>query len=281
MKSKLEKILKGIFLSSIGSLIANNEAQAVTYNLSNLKENNTKKIEENKSNDNTQKYILKIHDDNSYLIAGHRSHRSHSSHRSHYSHRSSSSGSSYSSGSSSSGSTTTTTTRIYSLGDRTISIGISGKDVRELATLLIKIEYLTENLLIKDNLGNVTCCRNMSEAIKKFQRTNSLTVDGMAGKTTINTLKTYAANYSKPVTSLGTNPKINLGDRILKKGMQGTDVTQLKNILIDKGYLSGTIAKGSTLFDTEIEKAVIKFQEKTGIDADGIVEVQTVYFLKK
>lgn len=134
---------------------------------------------------------------------------------------------------------------------------------------------------MKDNLGNVTCCSNMSDAIKKFQRTNNLTVDGMAGKTTINTLKTYAANYSKPVTSPGTNQKINLGDRILKKGMQGTDVTQLKNILIDKGYLSGPLAKGPTLYDVEIEKAVIKFQKKTGIDADGIVEVQTVYFLKK
>lgn len=91
MKNKLEKILKGIFLSSVGSLMANNGDQAISYNLSNLENNNDKKIEESKSNDNSQKYILKIHDDDSYLIAGHRSHRSHSSHRSHYSHRSSSS----------------------------------------------------------------------------------------------------------------------------------------------------------------------------------------------
>ena len=75
--------------------------------------------------------------------------------------------------------------------------------------------------------------------------------------------------------------KYNLGDRILKKQMQGYDVTQLKNILIDKGYLSGKLLKGTSLFDEETEKAVIKFQKSIGIDADGIVETQTVYFLKK
>lgn len=63
--------------------------------------------------------------------------------------------------------------------------------------------------------------------------------------------------------------------------MTGTDVTQLKNILIDKKYLSGSFAKGTILFDNEIEKAVISFQNKIGIDADGIVDTQTVYFLKK
>ena len=40
-------------------------------------------------------------------------------------------------------------------------------------------------------------------------------------------------------------------------------------------------AKGTTLFDNEIEKAVIAFQNNIGIDADGIVDTQTVYFLKK
>lgn len=35
--------------------------------------------------------------------------------------------------------------------------------------------------------------------------------------------------------------------------MQGYDVTQLKNILIDKGYLSGKTTQGN-LFDEETEK---------------------------
>ena len=66
---------------------------------------------------------------------------------------------------------------------------------------------------------------------------------------------------------------MNLGDRVLKKGTRGRDVTRLKNILIDKGFLTGPFVKGETLFDDATEKAVIKFQESIGIDADGIVEV--------
>jgi len=285
MKNKYAQILKGIFISSVGSLVANNEIQATPYKLSNLENENDEKIGQAKSNDNTQKYILKIHDDDSYLITGHRSHRSHSSHQSHYSHRSSSTGSTYNNSSSSttekSTTTTTTTTRIYSLGDRVISQGTTGKDVRELANLLVKIDYISDTILIKDNFGNVTYCKNMSNAIKKFQQINNLKVDGIVGITTINLLKSYAVNYSRSTSISTIVQKINLGDRILKKGMEGTDVTQLKNILIDKGYLSGILAKGSTLFDADIENAVIKFQKYTGIDTDGIVEIQTVYFLKK
>ena len=56
--------------------------------------------------------------------------------------------------------------------------------------------------------------------------------------------------------------KYNLGDRILKKQMQGYDVTQLKNILIDKGYLSGKLLKGTSLFDEETEKALISAIEE-------------------
>lgn len=36
--------------------------------------------------------------------------------------------------------------------------------------------------------------------------------------------------------------------------MRGHDVTQLKNILIDKGHLSGNLLKGESLFDEATEK---------------------------
>lgn len=78
-----------------------------------------------------------------------------------------------------------------------------------------------------------------------------------------------------------TTTKYNLGDRVLRRGMSGTDVTHLKNILIDKKHLSGALVKGITLFDEEIEKAVKVFQNKLGIDVDGVVDAQTAYFLKK
>jgi len=60
MKRRFEEILKGIFLSSLGSLIANNEAQPLTYELSTLGDNRITKTDENKFKDNGQKYILTI-----------------------------------------------------------------------------------------------------------------------------------------------------------------------------------------------------------------------------
>lgn len=293
MKDKFEKILKKIFLSSVGSIIATNGIQAVPYNLSKVENSNKdKRLEESKQKDNSLKHILKMYEDNSYLIAGHRSHRSHSSHQSHSSHsshRSSSYGGSTQTPFKStynSSSNTETVSKIYSLGERSIFQGISGNDVRELANLLIKIGYITEKDLTKDVWGNITCCSKLTDAIKKFQKSVDLSIDGIAGRTTIQALKDYSINYDNNIQSLVSTPhyeaeKINLGDRVLKKGMKGTDVTQLKNILIDKGFLSASIAKGSTLFDNTIEKAVIDFQEKTGIDTDGIVDTQTAYFLKK
>lgn len=77
-------------------------------------------------------------------------------------------------------------------------------------------------------------------------------------------------------------PKVyNLGDRVLKKEMRGADVTQLKNILIDKGFLEKPFVKGETLFDTAIETALKRFQDSIGIDTTGKVDAQTFYFLKK
>ncbi len=161
-----------------------------------------------------------------------------------------------------------------------MTVGTSGDDVRELANLLIKADYITESALLKDNYGNVIYCINIANAVKKIQSLNNLKVDGIAGKSTINALRNITKNVAKPTTTIGEIQKIQLGDRILKKGMEGTDVTQLKNILIAKGYISDKLAKGATLFDKKIEKALVKFQEKIGIDADGILDVQTLYFIK-
>jgi len=110
----------------------------------------------------------------------------------------------------------------------------------------------------------------MENAIKQFQKEVGLVVDGKAGTTTIDHIKVYQPDSY-----------IDLGDRVLKSGMRGTDVTQLINILIDKEYLPGPLLKGSSLFDGSVSTAVIAFQKATGIDADGIVNTQTIYFLKK
>ena len=164
------------------------------------------------------------------------------------------------------------------LGERSIIRGSSGKDVEELANILIKTLYINEIDIEKDYLGNVIYSTKLENAIKRIQKDSGQTVDGIAGKNTIKAIEKIIQNQSKEENETS---KFDLGDRVLKKNMHGYDVTQLKNILIDKKFLSGNLVKGASLFDNETEKAVIKFQQSIGIDADGIVETQTVYFLKK
>lgn len=170
-----------------------------------------------------QKYIIKFGSDNSYVIAGHRSHRSHSSHRS---HRSSSSGgydytpsksSTYSSNTSASKNSTTKTlvdtsskekqmqqvsTRptvktsdyFYNLGDRTISLGACGTDVKILAALLVKHGFLAQESLENNLAGYPICNAPMVAAIKSFQKTVGLVVTGSADATTIRALRDYDKN---------------------------------------------------------------------------------------
>jgi murein L,D-transpeptidase YcbB/YkuD len=75
----------------------------------------------------------------------------------------------------------------------------------------------------------------------------------------------------------------NLGDRLLKKGMKGTDVKELIDILIQKGYFKKNDSENSDYneFTLEVENSVKNFQKVNSIKADGIVGSTTVFYLKK
>lgn len=208
MKPRIHDFIKGIFLTSIATLSGTDGHATESIIISDT--NADTQISQDKSKPElSKKLLLKINNDNSYLLAGHRSHRSHSSHRSHYSSQTgSSTGSSSRSSSGSSG---------YSGSS---SSGNSSSTLR----------------------------KDTSSQIAK---------------------KVYI-----------------LGDRILKKGMKGHDVTELRNILVKKNYIKlkegeEKVLVGETLFDEDIEKAVKQFQKDHQLSADGVVGTSTVYYLKK
>lgn len=68
------------------------------------------------------------------------------------------------------------------------------------------------------------------------------------------------------------------GSRVLKRGMQGTDVIELQLILRKKGYKDIAL---DGHFGEEVEKAVKEFQKKMEIEETGKADVTTIYFLKK
>ena len=76
---------------------------------------------------------------------------------------------------------------------------------------------------------------------------------------------------------------LKLGDRNLKLGMSGSDVTQLINILIKKGYLKlenqETQVTGSYTYDETIEAVVKQYQKDKGLVSDGTCGVTTTYYL--
>jgi murein L,D-transpeptidase YcbB/YkuD len=98
--------------------------------------------------------------------------------------------------------------------------------------------------------------------------------------TSSNNVEVKSRNNSTDTTS-NSYETINLGDRILKKGMIGNDVLQLEKILIEKNFLTENPNNESMLFDERIENAVISFQKSIGLLADGVVGSKTVSHLKE
>ncbi len=69
-----------------------------------------------------------------------------------------------------------------------------------------------------------------------------------------------------------------LGDRTLYNGMSNSDVTELQNVLDDKGYFDYHTATG--YFGNITEEGVRDFQRSAGIGVDGVVGPKTVSALK-
>jgi len=219
MKLKFKNLLSLMLVAATAKVSGNpivNDSQNTNFT-SNDNDNESTLVQKNQKL--IQKYIIKKWDGDDYLIAGH---RSHTSHRSHISHRSSSGGyysapskkstpsksySSPSSSSSSSNSSSSTTTypsnatkektinytspRICNIGERIISSGACGTDVKVLASLLVKHGYLDESEIKTDDQGYACCDEKMTAAIIQFQKDAKLTADGYAGAATIKALKEW------------------------------------------------------------------------------------------
>lgn len=77
----------------------------------------------------------------------------------------------------------------YSLGDRVIMRGDSGKDVRTVANILVKKLYMSEDSIIYTEGGGVLYEGELVRAVKYFQRFNGFYEDGIIGPTLIKALR--------------------------------------------------------------------------------------------
>lgn len=81
------------------------------------------------------------------------------------------------------------------LGDRILKNGMSGEDVKELQTDLIRLGYDLGRYGADGDFGDAT-----EEAVKQFQRDKKLTVDGEVGENTCAALEKALSKLERPVT---------------------------------------------------------------------------------
>ena len=133
-----------------------------------------------------------------------------------------------------------------------LRLGSSGSKVRTLQNRLIQLGYLGGKATGDYDEATET-------AVRAFQkRTKGLWEDGVAGPDTLAALYSdSAAKASGLVASTGET---------LEKGSEGDAVRALQKRLKELGYLSGTV-DGS--YGIATEAAVIAFQQRNGLKADG------------
>ncbi|MBQ8074162.1 MAG: peptidoglycan-binding protein, partial [Clostridia bacterium] len=136
--------------------------------------------------------------------------------------------------------------------DYYLQLGASGAKVRTLQNRLIQLGWL-------GGKATGTYDEATEAAVRAFQKkTKGLWEDGIAGPDTLRAL--YASGAAKASTAAASTGET------LEKGSEGDAVRALQRRLKELGYLSGTV-DGS--FGIATEAAVIAFQQRNGLTADG------------
>lgn len=84
----------------------------------------------------------------------------------------------------------------------------------------------------------------------------------------------YGTTYSAPKPAPKTYKTYNLGDRTLKSGLYGNDVSKLTSLLVSKKYMNGswiTMQKGYPVYNARVVSAVKRFQKDAGKSQDGVM----------
>lgn len=127
-----------------------------------------------------------------------------------------------------------------------LSNGARGQAVKTLQTKLDNLNYYNYN--IDGIYGAIT-----TNAVKKFQRTKDLKVDGIAGPKTLG--------------SLFGNSSVHSSNKLLRIGSRGQAVSNLQSKLHSLGYYS---YKVDGIYGAITDRAVRSFQRANGLAVDGI-----------
>ena len=141
----------------------------------------------------------------------------------------------------------------------TLQKGDKGTEVKKLQERLKELGYYTGS--INSSYNNATV-----EAVKAFQKRNSLTVDGICGTATLRKLNSTSAVKNKV-------EEVKQDDGVLEKGDKGDEVKAVQERLQELGYYTD-LCNGN--FGTNTFNAVKAFQKNNGLTEDGRVTKATL-----
>lgn len=147
----------------------------------------------------------------------------------------------------------------------TLKRGMTSDAVKNLQVRLKELGYFTSNAT--GFFGSATLA-----AVKAFQQANNLQADGIAGSATQTLLfaSDTQSNSSTETTETGTTYAT------LKQGMKSASVTTMQKKLKDLGYFN---ANATGFYGSITKEAVIAFQKKNGLTADGVAGSATLSLL--
>ena len=142
---------------------------------------------------------------------------------------------------------------------RTLRKGYKGDDVKLVQQMLKDLKYYTRSI-------NGTYDDATIAAVKAFQTKNGLTSDGLAGPKTYAVLQSgNAIAADKPAATPAPSYPT------LKLNSTGTAVTNLQKALKDLGYNASVTGT----YSTETRDAVVQFQIRNNLAADGVAGQST------
>lgn len=144
---------------------------------------------------------------------------------------------------------------------KTLKKGMTSDDVKSLQKRLKELGYLTSSAT--GYYGTQTLA-----AVESFQRMNGLSADGVAGAATQTLLFSSTAKKADETTTTSETTYATL-----KEGMKSSAVTTMQKKLRELGYMT---ANATGYFGSATKKALVSFQDKNGLVADGVAGSATL-----
>lgn len=142
-----------------------------------------------------------------------------------------------------------------------LKLGSRGSEVREVQSHLKDLGYFNYSS-ITGYYGSIT-----QNAVKQFQASKGIAQDGIVGNDTRKHLFGGAS-----ASGSGSGSSVQTSMPLLKMGSRGSAVTQLQQLLKDKGHLNGAV---DGIFGNATYSGVKSFQKSAGVAVDGIVGSRT------